>query len=114
MAQIAQRLTNPIASSPADSRYISRELRALSETCLPLHRHGNGNALGHYAMHVVEETPKTAEPVRFNHAAALAPAGEKPNPKRQTELFAWILIAGIWGTFAFALYLIWVKATAGV
>jgi hypothetical protein len=78
-------------------------------------------------MEAVKETPKTSAPVRLTgadtrHAAgctfavAPTPGGEKPNSKlrRQQEIFAWIGIAAIWGTFALVLFVIWVKASDGV
>jgi hypothetical protein len=63
-------------------------------------------------MQALKEAPKTSAP------AVLAPSrgGEKVSPqvRRGQEVTAWIMIAAIWGTFAFCIYLIWVKANAGV
>lgn len=63
-------------------------------------------------MEAFKEAPKTSAP------AVLAPSrgGANPSPqvRRRQELTAWIMIAAIWGTFAFCIYMIWVKASAGV
>jgi hypothetical protein len=66
-------------------------------------------------MEALHETPATSAHLRFASDATRSAeaSGEKPNPKlrRQQEIFAWIVIAAIWGTFALSLYLICVKAS---
>jgi hypothetical protein len=37
-----------------------------------------------------------------------------PQVRRRQELIAWILIAAIWGTFAFCIYIIWMKASGTI
>lgn len=63
-------------------------------------------------MQALKEAPKTSA------AAVLAPprGGEKVSPqvRRRQELIAWILIAAIWVTFAFCIYIIWMKASGTI
>jgi hypothetical protein len=66
-------------------------------------------------MEAVKETPKTLAPVRFSSTIVHTPGSENPNPRtRQQEVVAWLVIAAIWATFAFSLYLIWTKASDGI
>ncbi len=67
-------------------------------------------------MATLNETSKTSASALFTGAATSRVGNPASNPefKRKQELFAWIVIAAIWGIFAISLCLIWAKATRGV
>jgi hypothetical protein len=82
-------------------------------------------------MEVLQETSKTPARSLFTgldtpqvagHSSEQSPASafesrtESANleQRRKLELFAWILIATIWGIGALALYMIWAKTNSGI
>ncbi|MEI9975008.1 MAG: hypothetical protein WDO73_24940 [Ignavibacteriota bacterium] len=65
-------------------------------------------------MEAVKAAPKTATSVVFTEVGTRQSLGRTtpviaPEVRRQ-ERVAWIVIAAIWGIFAFSMYVIWMKA----
>jgi hypothetical protein len=76
-------------------------------------------------METLHETSTTPASVRYSGPASpqavtriplAAPVKTRTNPgfSRKEEIFAWIMMAAIWGISAIALYLLWAKVTRGV